>query len=150
MKNLLLLFFVFELFACNLAGSNQSNDSSNNHSSSQAAINNNDDKQQDRGLNRHPSQIHYSHHARCRMECRHINETEIKDILEKGTINYRKSDLNEDACHKRYAVEGYSQNDHLRVIFAPCDNVVTVVTCIDLDKEWSCHCPGDEQHQHYR
>lgn len=128
MKNLLFLLFVFELFACN-------NTASNNL--------------QNDGLNRHPAQIHYSHHARCRMECRHINETEIKSVLEIGTINYGKSNLNEDACHKRYAVEAYVQNDHLRVIFAPCNNVVTVVTCIDLDKEWSCDCPGDELHQQY-
>jgi hypothetical protein len=147
MKKLLFLFFVFELFACNEVSNNQPN---NSFKAPATASNNDDNTQRSRGLNRHPSQIRYSHHARCRMDCRHINETEIKYILEKGTINYRKSELNEDACHKRYAVEGYAQNDHLRVIFAPCNNVVTVVTCIDLDKEWSCDCPGDEQHQHYR
>ena len=125
MKQLLFLFFLIELIACN-------NLQNNNY------------------LNRNPSKIRYSRHARCRMECRHINEYEIKNILENGTINFRKSDLNKDACHQRYAVEGYAQNEHLRVVFAGCNNIVTVITCIDLDREWSCNCPGDEDYTDYR
>jgi len=98
-----------------------------------------------RGLNRNPSQINYSKHAKCRMDCRHIDETEVKDILKNGTVNYRKSELDAGNCKKRYAVEGYSKdNQHLRVVFAPCESEVTVVTCIDLDTEWECHCEGDE------
>ncbi len=94
-----------------------------------------------RGLNRHPLSIHYSKHAKCRMECRHINESEIKDILERGTINYRKSELQGDPCRKKYAVEGLSKDGQkLRIIFAPCGNEITVVTCIDLGVEWACDC----------
>lgn len=92
-------------------------------------------------LNRDPSYIHYSKHARCRMACRHIGETEIREILQTGEINYRKSELTGDVCHKKYAVEGYSHGrQHLRVIFAPCGNELTVVTCIDLGTEWPCDC----------
>lgn len=98
-----------------------------------------------RGLNRNPSNINYSKHARCRMDCRHIDETEVKGIIADGTINYRKSDLQKDDCHKRYAVEGYSKdNQHLRIIAVPCEGELTIVTCIDLDTEWECHCEGDE------
>lgn len=94
-----------------------------------------------RGLNRHPQRIHYSKHAKCRMDCRHIDESEIKEILETGTINYRKSELQGEPCRKKYAVEGLSK-DHqkLRIIFAPCGNEMTVVTCIDLGVEWACDC----------
>ena len=77
------------------------------------------------------------------MDCRHIDEAEIKDILQNGTINYRKSELNANACHRKYAVEGYAKGQHLRIIFAPCGEMMTVVTCIDLANEWECHCPGD-------
>ena len=94
-------------------------------------------------LNRNPLRMHYSKHARCRMDCRHIDETEVKDILANGTINYNKSELNNEACRRKYAVEGYAKNQHLRIIFAPCNNEVTVVTCIDLGNEWLCHCQGD-------
>ena len=93
------------------------------------------------GLDRTPTHIKYSRHARCRMGCRHITQEEIIDILKSGSINYRKSELNGDDCNKKYAVEGYYHNkQHLRVIFAPCADEITVVTCIDLGKEWSCDC----------
>jgi hypothetical protein len=75
------------------------------------------------------------------MSCRHIDESEIMGILESGTINYKKSELQASECKKKYAVEGYSKdNQHLRVIFAPCGNEETVVTCIDLNTEWTCDC----------
>ena len=98
-----------------------------------------------RGLNRNPSHINYSKHAKCRMDCRHIDENEVKDIISNGTVNYKKSDLQKDDCHKRYAVEGYSKdNQHLRIIIVPCADEVTIVTCIDIGTEWECHCEGDE------
>ena len=84
-------------------------------------------------FNRHPAYIHYSKHAQCRMECRHIDESEIKEILADGNINFSKSDLNEDACHKRYALEGTSHDDQsIRIIVAECNTDLTVITVIDL------------------
>jgi hypothetical protein len=75
------------------------------------------------GFNRHPISMYYSKHAKCRMECRHIYESEIKDILENGSINYRKSELQGEPCRKKYAVEGFSKDGQkLRIIFAPCGN----------------------------
>ena len=92
-----------------------------------------------RGLDREPAAMNYSKHAKCRMDCRHISESEVKDILRNGTINYKKSDLKTAECSKKYAVEGFSKDrQHLRIIFAPCNAEVTVVTCIDLEKEWEC------------
>ncbi|WP_207632623.1 DUF4258 domain-containing protein [Foetidibacter luteolus] len=100
-----------------------------------------DNNYQQRGLNRNPSHINYSKHARCRMGCRHIDEKEVMEILKDGKINYRKSELDGAECRKKYAVEGYSHdNQHLRIIFAPCNDEVTVVTCIDLENEFDCDC----------
>ena len=94
-----------------------------------------------RGLNRHPAKINYSKHARCRMECRQISEQEIQDILVNGSINYKKSSLQVADCQKKYAVEGLTADQQrVRVIFAPCAEEITVVTCIDLGKEWECNC----------
>ena len=96
---------------------------------------------QPRGLNRNPAHINYSKHAKCRMTCRHIDETEVADMLKNGTINYKKSELQGEDCRKKYAVEGYSKdNQHLRIIFAPCGDEITVVTCIDIGEEWRCDC----------
>jgi hypothetical protein len=75
------------------------------------------------------------------MNCRHIDESEVKELLKDGNINYSKSDLDSDACHKRYALEGYSlDSQQLRIIVAECNNELTVITVIDLGKEWPCKC----------
>jgi hypothetical protein len=88
---------------------------------------------------RSASHIIYSKHARCRMDCRHIDENEIKEILKNGQVNTRK--IEEDSRGKTYPLEGVSEGHHLRVVFAPKgDNAVEVVTCIDLDTEWQCDC----------
>jgi Domain of unknown function (DUF4258) len=74
------------------------------------------------------------------MDCRHITEREIGEILEKGDINYSKSEP-EDRPDPKYAVEGYTQEkQHLRVIFAPTSKGMVVITCIDLGVEWQCDC----------
>ncbi|MBX2931363.1 MAG: DUF4258 domain-containing protein [Chitinophagaceae bacterium] len=97
-----------------------------------------------RGLNRNPAHINYSKHARCRMDCRKVDEREVVYILKNGKINYNKSDLKGADCNKKYAVEGISQDkQRLRIVFAPCNDEVTVVTCIDLDTDWECNCEGD-------
>jgi len=117
----------------------------NKNKSSNPKKNTTTEVKEQRGLNRNPSQINYSKHAKCRMDCRHIDESEVKDMIATGTINYKKSDLQKDDCHKRYAVEGYSKdNQHLRIIVVPCADEITIVTCIDIGAEWECHCEGDE------
>ena len=102
--------------------------------------NQNNSSQISRGLNRNPSKINYSKHARCRMACRDITETEVREALKEGKINYKKSQLQTEDCKKRYAVEDMVNGQRVRIIFAPCGDVVTVVTCIDLEKEWECSC----------
>ena len=117
----------------------------NKNKSSNSKKNTTTEVKEQRGLNRNPSQINYSKHAKCRMDCRHIDESEVKDMIATGTLNYKKSDLQKDDCHKRYAVEGYSKdNQHLRIIVVPCADEITIVTCIDIGAEWECHCEGDE------
>ena len=90
-------------------------------------------------LDRNTTTIVYSKHAKCRMDCRHIDEAEVKDILERGTINYDK--IEEDAKGKTYPLEGVTKDkQHVRIVFAPHQNEMIVVTVIDLDKEWQCNC----------
>jgi hypothetical protein len=94
-----------------------------------------------KGFKRNVSFIDYTKHAKCRMACREITETEVRDIMKKGTINYWKSDLNDLPC-PTYALEGFTSQDHqhVRIIFAQCDLKTRVVTCIDLDRDYPCHC----------
>ncbi len=86
------------------------------------------------------NEIKLTTHARCRMDCRNINETEVKDILENGSINYRKSDLKDKPC-PTYALEGITKdNQRVRVVVGDCNNEAVIITVIDLDHEFECHC----------
>jgi len=81
----------------------------------------------------------FTKHARCRMACRRITQKEIKEIVLKAEVNYNKSDLN-DPKGPTYALEGYTTKDrqHLRIIVAPKQRHLSIVTVIDLDKDWEC------------
>lgn len=79
-------------------------------------------------------------HARCRMDCRHITTEEIKEIIHNGNVNYSKSGPGNKG-DDTYALEGYSnEHQHIRVVVAPENDGLVVITCIDLDKEWPCNC----------
>ena len=95
------------------------------------------------GFDRRTSYLEYTKHAQCRMDCRHIDSSEVNEIMRTGVINYRKSDVDAHPC-PTYAVEGMTHGQHLRIVFAQCDNKTKVVTTIDLGHEWECHCPGDD------
>ena len=98
----------------------------------------------DRGFDRRISYLKYSKHAKCRMQCRHIAQAEVEAIMQDGKINYNKSDLQNTRC-PRYAVEGVTNDDQrVRIVFAQCNETTAVVTVIDLETDFECHCPGDD------
>ena len=98
-----------------------------------------DTKSEPYAIDRH-AHLTYTKHARCRMDCRHITEAEVTEILTTGHINTNKSNPQDQPC-PTYALEGYSdEGQHLRIVFAPCGGDTKVITCIDLDKDWSCDC----------
>lgn len=79
-------------------------------------------------------------HAKCRMDCRHITEEEIKEIIHDGKVNFSKSGPGKKG-DETYALEGYSnERQHLRIVVAPESDGLVVITCIDLDNEWACNC----------
>jgi hypothetical protein len=85
------------------------------------------------------SEYFFTKHARCRMACRNITQKEVKEIVKKADVNYNKSQL-DAARGPKYAVEGYTARDrqHIRVIVAPKQRHLSIVTVIDLDKGWEC------------
>ena len=98
----------------------------------------------DHGFDRRTSYLKYSNHANCRMECRKISKAEVEEIMKDGTINYNKSDIQNARC-PRYAIEGVTKdNQRVRIIYAQCNESTTVVTVIDLETDFECHCPGDD------
>ena len=99
----------------------------------------------DKGFDRRVSYLEYSNHARCRMQCRKIAQAEVEEIMRDGKINYNKSDLQNARC-PRYAVEGVTQDDQrVRIIYAQCNDKTVVVTVIDLETDFKCDCPGDDE-----
>lgn len=90
-------------------------------------------------FNRITRNLIYSKHARCRMDCRHIDESEVLEILQKGQLNTEK--IESDERGKTYPLEGITHDkQHVRIVFAPKQDELVVVTVIDLDKEWTCNC----------
>jgi len=97
-------------------------------------------REDDNEFDRNTTPIIYTKHARCRMDCRHIDESEVKEILQKGTINYAKSEPN-DKPDPKYALEGITHDgQEVRIIFAPSPKGMVVITVIDLKEEWQCAC----------
>lgn len=98
----------------------------------------------DKGFDRRTTLLEYSHHAKCRMKCRKISQAEVEEIMRNGKINYVKSDLQNARC-PRYAVEGVTNDDQrVRIVYAQCNEKTVVVTVIDLETDFECHCPGDD------
>ncbi len=97
-----------------------------------------------RGFDRRTTFLEYSNHASCRMQCRKISKTEVEEVMRDGKINYNKSDLKNARC-PRYAVEGITRDDQrVRIVFAQCNEKTVVVTVIDLETDFACDCPGDD------
>lgn len=91
-------------------------------------------------FDRATTNLFFTKHAKCRMQCRGITQQEVKDILVNGTVNYNKSNL-QDPRGLTYAIEGMTRDrQHVRIIFAPKRQHVTVVTVIDLEVEYACNC----------
>jgi hypothetical protein len=95
-------------------------------------------------FDRTPSHLYYTKHALCRMDCRHISKDDIKEIMRKGIINFNRSNRRDRPC-PTFALQGEtSDGEKLRVIFAQCNDETKVVTCYNLEEDFDCHCPGDE------
>ena len=89
---------------------------------------------------RNTSHLIFTRHVKCRMGCRHITEEEIKEILKNGRLNKVKSGIGSKG-DSTFSLEGYShENQHIRVVVAPDNDGLVIITCIDLEHEWPCDC----------
>lgn len=89
---------------------------------------------------RNATHLVFTKHARCRMDCRHIDESEIREIIRDGVLNERKSGKSTRG-DMTYALEGTSHdNQDIRIVVTPQDDGLLVITVIDLKKEWACDC----------
>ncbi len=82
----------------------------------------------------------YTKHALCRMDCRHIDKSEVLEVIALNKINPLKSNSDSHPC-PTIAYEGQTHDSqNIRIIIADCDTHDKVVTVIDLDTEWECSC----------
>ncbi len=86
----------------------------------------------------------YTSHARCRMECRDISESEVEFVLANGVVNPEKSrEMDEEAAGHcpTYALEADTKDgQHVRIVYGACDKITKVITAIDLGVEHACNC----------
>ncbi|TNE92317.1 MAG: DUF4258 domain-containing protein [Deltaproteobacteria bacterium] len=81
----------------------------------------------------------YTRHARCRMDCRHIREDEVDEILRVGKVAPDRT--RHDGECTSYAVEGVTSDEQeVRIVYADCASETRVVTAIDLGEDWPCTC----------
>ena len=81
---------------------------------------------------RNANHLVFTKHARCRMDCRHIDETEIREIIRDGVLNEQVRKVPRDMT---YALEGTSHdNQDIRAAVTPQDNGLLVITVIDLKR----------------
>jgi hypothetical protein len=89
-------------------------------------------------LRAHPLEL--TAHARCRMDCRHIDRHEIEELLVDGT--WIPDRTRHDGPCPSHAIEGLSDDgQRLRVVYAACPDETRVVTAIDLGRDHPCDCP---------
>jgi hypothetical protein len=73
------------------------------------------------------------------MDCRMIDELEVTEILKSGTVNKSKIETSERGTS--YPLEGRTHDgQQVRIVFAPKEDKLVVVTVIDLEKEYECDC----------
>jgi Domain of unknown function (DUF4258) len=135
---LLLILFVVALFVKRYR--DQDNPIPNSTSVAKEKRNTSTESKNNLNVFRDPdAEYFFTKHARCRMDCRSITQKEVKEIVRKAEVNYNKSDL-DAAQGPKYALEGYTSKDrqHVRIIVAPKQKHLSIVTVIDLDKEWEC------------
>ena len=92
------LFFVKQYKGADT--SKPTKDATTNNSKNQGS-----DINRNRGFDRRVSYLEYSEHAKCRMQCRKISQTEVEEIMKEGKINYSKTDVDDRPC-PTYALEG--------------------------------------------
>ncbi|MBC7868028.1 MAG: DUF4258 domain-containing protein [Gloeobacteraceae cyanobacterium ES-bin-316] len=90
-------------------------------------------------LDRSVTELVYSKHARCRMDCRQIDESEVEEILREGILNENKIQKSKKGFS--YPLEGITHDgQRVRIVYAPQGEKLVVVTVIDLEKDVACEC----------
>ena len=81
----------------------------------------------------------YVDHARCRMECRGVNQRTVEKVYRDGVVNCKKSSYKRGK--PRYALEKRDERgDKIRVIVEDDEGQHVIITVIRLGKDDHCSC----------
>lgn len=72
--------------------------------------------------------------AQCKLECLNVDQEEVLDILNDGSVNFSKSQTKTEPC-KSYTIE----KDNLNVIFELCEEKVTLKD-FEFNNQKKCDC----------
>lgn len=101
--------------------------------------------QRKEAFDRDPVRVVYTRQAQCQMNCRHITKAAVEEIMQKGIINFNRSNKMARPCPV-FALQGRTTSgESIRVIFSQCPGETMVITCYNLKEEAACHCPGGEK-----
>ncbi len=79
-------------------------------------------------------------HGRCRMQCRQISMSEVREVIAKGNVNERKSNADAKPCPVR-TYEGRTSDGQLaRIVVGECATSRKIITVIDLERKYRCAC----------
>jgi len=92
---------------------------------------------------RNPTKLTYAKDAICLMDCLQISKDDINEIMQKGIINFSRSDRNNRPCPSFTLQWKTNMGKKLRVIFAQCPEETLVVTVYNMKRDIECNCPGD-------
>ncbi len=115
------------------SNNNQTQTGKNDNSKISPADSTNDKKDKKLKIS---SKVVLTKHAQCRMDCRKIDLEEIKEIITKGQVNPKKSELKKKPCPV-LAMEGITSKDkqRIRVVLAACKEETKIITVIDLNQK---------------
>jgi Domain of unknown function (DUF4258) len=87
--------------------------------------------------------MHITEHGLCRMDCRFVTLDHVRETLERGVINDRKSEPTLRPCPKyvvdaELSVGGSRGAKMVQGVFAACRNETRVLTVIDKTTNWPC------------
>lgn len=96
-------------------------------------------------LNRNATQIKYAQFALCRMDCENISANDITEVLRKGNVDYKYSDLTKRPC-AIFTILGKSKKGiGITIVIAQCGKVVRITNCYRNDGAMPCNCVENKQ-----
>ena len=85
----------------------------------------------------------YSAYAICQLQCKGIDRTLVKEVMQKGMVIYNKSNPRRWPC-PTYVVQSRTKSGrYLRVVFEQCDKKTTILAVDDVEQIDSCNCSGE-------